>query len=594
MNDTAHDKTSRISSAKLSAVNVPSQDILSPNQVLDKLTDVLSVRNVQADPEKNEYYRIGWRSGGGNALAVLFPQTLLEIWRCLEVCVEGNCIIIMQAAKTGLTEGSTPSGNDYDRPVVVINTLAIDQLYLINDNEQEISLAGATLHQLQSQLKAVNRAPHSVIGSSTLGASIIGGVSNNSGGSLVKRGPAYTELALFAQINAQGQLVLVNHLDMALGDTPEEILTRLQNGNFDKTKLLDSGKMASDKEYITRVKDIDASTPSRFNADKRRLYEASGCAGKLAVFAVRLDTYPTATKEKTFYIGSNSISELAQLRRQILSTFKNTPEVGEYMHRDIFDVSAKYGKDTFLSIKHLGTDTLPRLFSIKGAIDAKLHKWSWMPKHFTDKVMQFVANLFPKHLPERMLAYRDKYEHHLIIKMSDDGIVEAQEFLQSFFAASKTGSYFECSKEESESAFLNRFAAAGAALRYEVIHEKEVGEILALDIAITRNELEWLETLPEAITQHLEKKLYYGHFFCYVFHQDYILKKGSDAQYVKTMMLELLNQRGAKYPAEHNVGHLYEAEPDLQNFYKSLDPTNTFNPGIGKTSKNKRHCSCCL
>lgn len=590
MNDTPlQDKERHISSS-----NQASQGMLNPDQVLDKLTNLLGASNVQADPEKNEHYRMGWRSGGGSALAVLFPQTLLDIWRSLEVCVEGDCIIIMQAAKTGLTEGSTPSGNDYDRPVVVINTLAIDQLYLINDNEQVISLAGATLHQLQSQLKAVNRAPHSVIGSSTLGASIIGGISNNSGGSLVKRGPAYTELALFAQINAQGKLVLVNHLDIGLGDTVEEILTRLQNGNFDKSKLPDSGKMASDKEYITRVKDVDANTPSRFNADKRRLYEASGCAGKLAVFAVRLDTYATAKKEKTFYIGSNSVSELAQLRRQILSTFKNTPEVGEYMHRDIFDISAKYGKDTFLSIKHLGTNALPRLFSIKGAIDAKFHKWSWLPKHFTDKAMQFIANLFPRHLPERMMAYRDKYEHHLIIKMSDDGIVEAQNFLQSFFAASKTGSYFECSQEESESAFLNRFAAAGAALRYEVIHEKEVGEILALDIAIPRNELEWLETLPEGISQYLEMKLYYGHFFCYVFHQDYILKKGSDAQYVKTMMLELLNQRGAKYPAEHNVGHLYEAEPDLQNFYKSLDPTNTFNPGIGKTSKNKCNCSCCV
>ena len=34
------------------------------------------------------------------------------------------------------------------------------------------------------------------------------------------------------------------------------------------------------------------------------------------------------------------------------------------------------------------------------------------------------------------------------------------------------------------------------------------------------------------------------------------------------MMLTLLNERGAKYPAEHNVGHLYEAEPDLKTFPK--------------------------
>ena len=567
---------------------------LPSDQVLVKLTKILGAANIQADPAKNEHYRMGWRSGGGSALAVLFPQTLLEIWQCLEVCVEGNCIIIMQAAKTGLTEGSTPSGDDYDRPVVVINTLAINKLYLINGNEQIISLPGTTLHQLQNELKAVNRAPHSVIGSSTLGASIVGGVSNNSGGALVKRGPAYTELSLFAQINEHGQLVLVNHLEVDLGDTPEEILTNLQNGYFDKSQLPQSNKLASDKEYVARIQDVNADTPSRFNADKRRLYEASGCAGKLAVFAVRLDTYPTATKEQTFYVGSNSVYELALLRRQILSSFNNVPEVGEYMHRDIFDVSAKYGKDTFLSIKHLGTNALPKLFSIKGSIDAKLSKWSWVPNHLTDKVMQMIAQVLPQHLPKRMLEYRNQYEHHLIIKMSDEGIYEAQSFLESFFADSETGSYFTCTQAESDSAFLHRFAAAGAAIRYEVMHEETAGEILALDIAIPRNTLDWLENLPESITQHLEKKLYYGHFFCYVFHQDYILKKGSDAKQVKKMMLELLNKRGAKYPAEHNVGHLYEAEPDLQQFYERLDPTNTFNPGIGQMPKTKRNCACCL
>ncbi len=567
---------------------------LPSDQVLAKLTKILGAANIQADPTKNEHYRMGWRSGGGSALAVLFPQTLLEIWQCLEVCVEGNCIIIMQAAKTGLTEGSTPSGDDYDRPVVVINTLAINKLYLINDNEQIISLPGTTLHQLQNELKAVNRAPHSVIGSSTLGASIVGGVSNNSGGALVKRGPAYTELSLFAQINEHGQLVLVNHLEVDLGDMPEEILTNLQKGYFDKSQLSQSNKLASDKEYVARIQDVNADTPSRFNADKRRLYEASGCAGKLAVFAVRLDTYPTATKEQTFYVGSNSVYELALLRRQILLSFKNVPEVGEYMHRDIFDVSAKYGKDTFLSIKHLGTNALPKLFSIKGSIDAKLSKWSWVPNHLTDKVMQMIAQVLPQHLPKRMLEYRNQYEHHLIIKMSDEGIYEAQSFLESFFADSETGSYFTCTQAESDSAFLHRFAAAGAAIRYEVMHEETAGEILALDIAIPRNTLDWLENLPESITQHLEKKLYYGHFFCYVFHQDYILKKGSDAKQVKKMMLELLNKRGAKYPAEHNVGHLYEAEPDLQQFYERLDPTNTFNPGIGQMPKTKRNCACCL
>jgi hypothetical protein len=58
------------------------------------------------------------------------------------------------------------------------------------------------------------------------------GVCNNSGGTLVRRGPAYTELSLYAQIDAEGRLALVNDLGIRLGDTPEEILTRLENADY--------------------------------------------------------------------------------------------------------------------------------------------------------------------------------------------------------------------------------------------------------------------------------------------------------------------------------------------------------------------------
>ena len=36
---------------------------LNPDQVLDKLTNILGASNLQADPDKNEHYRVGWRSG---------------------------------------------------------------------------------------------------------------------------------------------------------------------------------------------------------------------------------------------------------------------------------------------------------------------------------------------------------------------------------------------------------------------------------------------------------------------------------------------------------------------------------------------------
>ena len=67
------------------------------------------------------------------------------------------------------------------------------------------------------------------------------------------------------------------------------------------------------------------------------------------------------------------------------------------------------------------------------------------------------------------------------------------------------------------------------------------------------------------------------------------MKKGVEIEPLKARILAILDEHGAKYPAEHNVGHLYVAEPDLANFYQSLDPTNSFNAGVGKMSKLKNY-----
>ncbi len=110
---------------------------------------------------------------------------------------------------------------------------------------------------------------------------------------------------------------------------------------------------------------------------------------------------------------------------------------------------------------------------------------------------------------------------------------------------------------------------------------------MTMDIAFPRNEMKWFEQLPPEIDDLLEVKLYYGHLFCHVLHQNYIVKKGVDAKAIKDKLLATFDERGAKYPAEHNVGHEYCADKTLRTFYRSLDPTNSFNPGIGKTSKLK-------
>ena len=533
-----------------------------------------------------QHYCNGWRYGSGEALAVAKPSTLLEIWKVLQLCVQADVIVIMQAANTGLTGGSTPDGNDYDRPIVIINTMRINDIQIINEGKQIIGFSGSTLFGLENKLAPFGREPHSVIGSSCIGASIVGGVCNNSGGALVKRGPAYTELSIYAQINLNGDLILVNDLGIDLGNSPEEILINLQTHNYNKNNILFSDKLASDNEYQERVRDIDANTPARYNADGRRLYGASGCAGKIAVFAVRLDTYPIPKRQQVFYVGTNSPYVLSEIRKEILSKFKHLPSSGEYLHRDCYDAAKKYSKDTFIAIDKMGPSFIPKLFEIKRKVDRLSDKFIFLPSKFSDRIMQFISKFWPNHLPKRMEEYREKYEHHWVIEMSDDGVGEAKKYFEKFFTENE-GSFFECTKEEGKKAILHRFVAASALNRYHIINSSKSGGMMSMDIAFPRNEKDWFENLPPEIDDLIELKLYYGHLFCHVLHQNYIVKKGVDPEVLKQKLLKTFDARGAEYPAEHNVGHEYFAKPSLSNFYKELDPTNGFNPGIGKTSKNK-------
>ena len=282
---------------------------------------------------------------------------------------------------------------------------------------------------------------------------------------------------------------------------------------------------------------------------------------------------------------------LTDIRRHALANFAHLPIAGEYLHRDAFDIARKYGKDLFVIIDRFGTARFPMFFNLKTRCDALFERIGFIPKHLTDRVLQWISERLPEHLPARLNAYREQYEHHLMLKVPAAGIEEARAFLSKRFAGSGAA-YFECTEEEGRKAFLHRFAAASAAVRYRAVHHRKVEDIVALDIALRRNDRDWFERLPHKIESAIVLKLYYGHFLCHVFHQDYIVAKGNDCLAIEHGMLELLDVRGAEYPAEHNVGHLYEAKPQLAEFYKKLDPCNCLNPGIGKTSKFAAYRDC--
>jgi D-lactate dehydrogenase len=556
-------------------------------QALDAFAQIMGSKHVLTSKRATAPYATGDRFGSGDVLAVLRPASLVDMWRALQVCVDHDLIVITQAANTGLTGGSGPGDQDYDRDIVIISTLRIDRIHLINDAREAICLAGATLFELEETLAEHGREPHSVIGSSSIGASVVGGIANNSGGSQIRKGPAFTEHALFAQVDADGTIRLVNHLGIDLGTDPTHVLDRLQRGDWDPADVTAPPEDSTGTDYADHVREI-ADTPARYNANPKFLFEASGCAGKLMVFAVRTRTFPLEKDKATFYIGTDRPADLEALRRTFLAADGPLPISGEYMSSHAFDLAAEYGKDTYVSLKHAGSRTLVRMFALKSWANGVFEKLPGFGPSVADEISQKLFGLIPEKLPKRLLDFRDRFAHHLLLVVSGSEREATQRLLTEFFAApDHEGEFFECDADEAQSATLIRFGVASAAGRYFTMHREEASAMVTFDVALRRDDEDWLEVLPPEIADQLLESVYFGHFFCHVLHQDHVAKAGVDPVALKKRMTKLLEDRGAAVPAEHNYGRIYPAPEPMVGHFREMDPRNMFNAGVGETTPHR-------
>lgn len=547
-------------------------------RLIDDLRAAIGRRHVITDPGMARTYTSGYRMGGGSALAVVRPATLCQLWHVAQLSVEAGAIIIVQAANTGLTGGSTPNGV-YDRPVVLISTLRITAVIPILDGRQAICLAGATLTVLEDRLAPYHRVPHSVIGSSCLGASVVGGVCNNSGGALVGRGPAFTRRALFARVDERGRLVLVNNLGMKLDDDPEKALAILDRGEIAPERIEADGESANGFDYARHVRDLDADTPARYNADSRCHFDAAGSAGKVIVLAVRVDSYAAPENTTTFLLCTDDAQDLADVRRAVLGTFRNLPISAEYLHRTAAGLAASHGNDLCLAVRYLGAGRMPLLFRIRRKIDRLLQS---IGPSSTDHLLQIVGRAGPHPLPAKLRGVAMSREHMLIVTMADEGIAEADDHFCHSPNASLT--VHRCTASEAAAVQRLRFATAGALVRFAAI-ERRAGPLVAIDCALPRNRTDWRVELPPELSGQVMLRADYGHFLCHVFHLDFLLKPGCDARAFEDALIDRLHGEGGMCPAEHNFGHHYRAPENVVAFYRALDPTNTLNPGIGRTSR---------
>jgi D-lactate dehydrogenase len=591
-------------------------DDLTPEQLAlpAKLARIVGKENILDGRQENTRtspFLIGARlGGGGEALAIITPRSLREVVSCVRLIVDADCVILPQGANTGLTGGSVPRSQTGDkRPIVVLSMKHLDAFFPIDDGKRVVCMAGAGLATLSRKLPMwfPDRESHSILGSTFLNPTTAAGVALGSGGTQLRKGPSYTDRAMYIKVhrNKFGENVveIVNNLGI-LGIEDENF----QEGKGGAVDQLDAYQLdvkegftramarssdskngsacAHDASYAHQICVQDHNV-SRYNANCSGS-ECNRSEGKVLILATVHDTFPRPIASRTFWISFDDLQTALQFRREVcLTNPDDLPVSMEYMNRDAFDVVDQSGRVMASVIKVIGLSgaMLRHLWNAKLWVDSLPYAGAGL---WCDKIMYRLNPLFPATLPARIMDAGKTMDHHVAMTVGEFGNGNMEKLLdrlQSF--ASKHGKnkivIHECqSASEVLSLTAFRFVAAPA-FRTWCVGAGVQG--ISVDYALPKNggQIPKLSTLPL-------KRMRYSHFGCNVVHEDLALPHDVDALATKLELKAVVeHDSGGKLPAEHGHGTEYRAPSEAQERWKKMDPLNVFNPGVGGLSYKARY-----
>ena len=567
----------------------------------------------------------GARMGQGTALCIIRPQKLQHVIDAVQLIVDADCVIVPQGQNTGLTGGSVPNNNDNNntdtRPTVVISFKDLNRHFLLDDGRRVVCLAGTGLATLADFVQAEfpHRESHSILGSTFLNPTTAAGVAFGSGGTQVRKGPAYTDRALYLTIDetpwGKRQVHVVNTLGIkGLEDSDFEhiggplrkmdsVASRLDTwsrwvqGGYErrmKYSTPEGTKLAAhDVWYGHRLCDdqADPERISRYNADTRGSLP-NRSEGKVIILATVHDTFPRPQETKTFWVSFDSLETAAAFRKEVcLDNPQDLPCSLEYMDRDAFDVIDAAGRILANTIWLFGTTSpiVQQLWNLKLWIQG-------LPVAGSDKWVDFLLYTFnaicPPGLPSPVMRLAKQYDHHAALTVGDFGHGEMDRFMERLEEFQKTRSIqiHECATEsEANSLSAFRFAAAPAFRTYCV------GKGLSgfsVDYALPQNKDDQVPPLSNADTSVAQpvKRMRYSHFGCNVVHEDLAYPVETDILQAKYAFKHAVEHESkGRLPAEHGHGREYSAPPETKERWKHMDPLNVLNPGIGGLSSAYRY-----
>jgi D-lactate dehydrogenase len=456
-----------------------------------------------------------------------------------------------------------------------------------------------------------HRESHSSLGSTFLNPTTAAGVAFGSGGTQCRKGPAYTERALYLKVVTnkwkEKKIQVVNTLGVEGFEDPIERPPNRQRKRMDSIaykvdtwgQWIKNGyvqdmrysndnvsQKASDTGYAAKLCRHDSSSVSRFNADTSGP-DVNRSEGKVIILATVHDTFPKPSARKTFWISFDSLETALKFRKDVcLKEPAELPISIEYLDRDAFDVIDQSGRllGTVIKIVGVSSSIVRTFWNMKLWVEALPFDGAEV---LADKIAFTINPIFPALLPSKVMEAGRSMHHHVVMEVGEFGNGNMQRLLDRMHSFAETHGTGKVLVQEcpSKSAKAFRFAAAPA-FRTWCVSEGKQG--ISVDYALPKNG----GSTPPLHADEKEapqpvKRMRYSHFGCNVVHEDLAYEPGVDVEIAKHVLKESVeHQCNGKLPAEHGHGTEYKAPKDTQERWKQMDPLNVLNPGVGGLSEH--------
>lgn len=534
---------------------------------------------------RRNYTQRGSRLGQGTAIAHVSPGTLRQALDALKACVSADVAIVPQGANTSLTGASIARDDECDRPTVVINLRRLNKIMPIgHDAHQVLCFSGAGINDLKELLAEKHgRDSHSVLGSSFLNPSVGAGLAFGSGGTQIRKGPAWTERALYLSVSQIGEVEITDTLGFNDGVDSIEFLDgrdALGEGDLDPS----CSRASSWPSYAKDLRQFDTQV-ARYNAD----ITGPDCCrseGKVMILASIHDTYPIV-KDRLVWVSCKDYETAHSIKRNVaLKSSDCMAKSCEYMNREVYNGVDTAGRILMKAIEVAGLSNVEPLWNLKLFIEA-------LPLPFAgvicDKLLYALNGLLSHPLPQVVQDFGRDYDHHLLMEFGDysDGEIDRlQAALENLAASMPDGHvrFYVCQNDERQQAIAWRFVVAPAFRTYCVGRGLQG---LSIDYALPKSHTEY-PTL-EGNENPVRDRWVYSHFGCNVYHEDLAFGPEVDVGAAKLAVKRAVEGIRGRLPAEHGHGTEYVAPKEMQERWKRMDPLNVMNPGVGGTSYNRTY-----